>query len=74
VTQDTRGKGLSFCHLGINIGHLFSSLGLFYLTKDYDPRISFSIASAYGLLAAVILMFFVTEPKNHISYSNQGQK
>lgn len=51
-------------HLGMNLGHLFSSGVLYYFTSGHDPKIAFTVAAIYGVVGGCVLMFFISEPKN----------
>lgn len=64
ITPDSRGKGIAMIHLGMNFGHLFSSGVLYKYTKDLNPKIAFLIAACWGVMSAIVLMFFIVEPKN----------
>ena len=65
IAPDSRGKGIALVHLGMNLGHLFSSGVLYKFTNDKSPKIAFLVASIWGIMSAFILMIFVSEPKNN---------
>lgn len=64
MTIPTRGRGISLTHFGITLGHALSVGGLYYLTKGFNPKITFSISAGISILVAIGLMFMVVEPKN----------
>lgn len=65
VTTDSRGRGIALVHLGMNLGHLFSSGVLYNFTNTLNPKITFMVAAIWGAFGGLILMFFVSEPKNN---------
>ena len=63
IETSSRGRGLSVQHLGMNTGHLFSVGVLYRFSPKEEPRISFLVAGIYGIVASIVCMFFITEPR-----------
>ena len=64
IATDSRGRGIALVHLGMNLGHLFSSGVLYNFTNNRSPKIAFAVAAIWGAIGAFALMIFVVEPKN----------
>ena len=62
VKKTSRGQAVAFQGLGLIIGDLFTFLVLFNIIKGMTYYESFSVATTFVVIMAVVILFLVKEP------------